>query len=272
MIYILSLNYNGEKLLPKLLSSTKKALSGISYKWLIKDNNSTDASLSTLYEEQKNNPNIKIYNYPNNDQNFSEGMNYLFDKTNASDDDFILLLNNDIEFVDYNSINNMIELFKDNSIGAVGCKLNFPGKHNNKIQHCGVVFSNRKFPYHLDGGKKEQKYHSLNKEFQVVTGAVLLTKAKYYKFAHVTNKSNIPGLDERFIWGLDDVDFCLSLKYKMNKKIMYCGDTNIIHHESYTLKNNNLNKFYFNSNISLLHNKWGNHIIIDDYLHNGLNK
>lgn len=258
-LILCTLNWNGKDKLEKLYPSLMSSLHDINYSWIIKDNASKDDSIA--YLNSLNNPNVKVIAYHNNMQNFSEGMNFCFNEATPDDEDLILLLNNDVVFNDKKSIKNMINLIKkDDDIGVVGARLMFP---NNKIQHAGVIFDdNHKMPMHFRAHENFDNNAEKNREFQAVTGAVLLTKAKYYKQI-CTNKDGTKGLDHAFIWAFDDVDMCLSIKYNLNKKIVYCGETNIMHEESASLKKNPVNKLFMNQNTNTFKNKWSSKIVLD---------
>lgn len=253
-IFILTLTWNQKEKLIRLKNSLLPALQGLNYTWLIKDNNSNDG---TFEEASAWGPNIKVFKYPNNLQNFSEGCNYLFKLAKPEDDDYILLLNNDVIFNDTTSLKNMINIMKkDNEVGVVGARLLYT--NTNKLQHAGVVFDDRyKFPTHFKAGQISDKDSERNREFQAVTGAVLLTKALYYK------QLNLNGMEEKFSWAFDDIDLCLNIKYKQNKKIVYCGKTNISHDESASLKKNPVNKMFLSNNLNLLTSKWSKFYVID---------
>lgn len=261
MIKILTLNWNGRSKLEKLYPTLISSLDKLKYTWLVKDNASKDEGVE--YLKSLNDSNIDIYPYHDNKQNFSEGMNYLFDKSNANDEDYVLLLNNDVMFNDTSSIHNMIDIMeKDDSVGIVGARLLYT--NTNKIQHAGVIFHEvNGMPLHFRANEVADKYTEENREFQAVTGAVMLTKAKYYKNICKTNKSGIGGLAETYFWAFDDINACLSVKYSLNKKIIYCGKTNISHEESASLKKNPVNKLYLQQNARLLKTDWGSRYIID---------
>ena len=70
-------------------------------------------------------------------------------------------------------------------------------------------------------------------------------------------------MDENYFWAFDDVDLCLSIKYNMNKKIVYCGNTNIFHEESASLKKNPTNKLFLNHNLKYMFEKWAGRYDID---------
>lgn len=254
MLYLLTLTWNACDKLTKLKESLLPALEDVDYTWLIKDNASKDETVATASSWEGN---IKVLPYKDNRQNFSEGMNYLFAEAAPKDNDLVMLLNNDVIFNDKKSIKKMIDLIqKDRAIGAVGARLLFT--NTDSLQHAGVVFNNSyHMPMHFRSGEKSDSNAEKNREFQVVTGAVLLTKAEYFKNACKENKSGISGMDEKYHWAFDDVDFCLSIKYGMEKKIVYCGETNIFHEESASLKKNPTNRLFMSHNTNHLASKWG---------------
>ena len=267
MLKIFTLNWKAPELLQNLITSTLPNLTNIDYEWYVRDNAATiDSEDSKILAKY---PQIKVLSVDHNRDNFSQGMNSLFNISNSQDDDYILLLNNDIFFKDNTSIKNMIKLMEsDSEIGVVGAKLNY--KNSKKIQHCGVVFKPHEggyVPLHLEDQINEEKHHRKNREFQVVTGAVWLTKAKYYK-----DISPSGGLDVKFHWAFDDVAACLSIKNgKHKKKIMYCGSTNIEHESSASLKKNPSNKMFLNQNYQFLMKDFKNVIIADQHLYQNKN-
>jgi GT2 family glycosyltransferase len=260
MLYLLTLTWNGADKLAKLKESLMPALDGIPYTWLIKDNASKDDTLAMCAEWKGN---IKVIPYKSNTQNFSEGMNFLFNEADPDDEDLIMLLNNDVVFKDAESIHNMMKIIQnDDDVGVVGARLLFT--NTRRLQHAGVVFSEEyNAPMHYRLNQETDSNAEKNREFQVVTGAVLLTKAKYFKQVCTENKSGINGMDENFHWAFDDVDLCLAIKHKLDKKIVYCGKTEIYHEESASLKKNPMNKLFMNHNLNLLRRKWNYVAVLD---------
>lgn len=255
MLNILTLNWNGKDKLAKLAPTLIDSLNGLKYKWLIKDNGSTDESIN--YINSLNNNNINIIKYGHNRDNFSQGCNFLFKEASCKDDDYVLLLNNDIVVDNIDSIKNMIKSLESNKdIGVVGAKLLYDDKTT--IQHAGVVFSSRtnNLPVNYRRGYREEQMDCLNREFQSVTAAVMLTKSVYYENICDTNKSKLHGLCEDFFWCFEDVSACLSIKYDLNKKIVYCGDTSFFHEESASLKKNPVNKLFMEHNVKTFLNMW----------------
>lgn len=261
MLKIFTLSWNGRDKLQKLYPTLISSLSNIDYEWYIKDNGSKDDTISL--SKCWNNNKVHIIGYSHNMDNFSKGCNFLFKEAAPKDDDLILLLNNDIYFNDTASLSSMIDLIeKDTDIGVVGAKLLFPD--TNKLQHAGVVFDPiYKTPTHFRLGEVPDKNSDKNRIFQAVTGAVWLTKSKYYQNICKNNSSKLNGFDESFIWSFDDIDACLSINYHMKKKIVYCGNTNICHEQSATLKKNPANKLFINHNLLYLFDKWKKTYVID---------
>lgn len=264
-LHILTLTWNACDKLTKLKESLLPALKNIDYTWLIKDNASIDDTVAVASTWGDN---VKVIPYKNNLQNFSAGMNYLFAEAAPADNDLVMILNNDIVVNDTKSITNMVNIMKnDASVGAVGARLLYTD--TDKLQHAGVVFVERTAtPTHFRVSEKTDSNAEKNRLFQVVTGAVLLTKAEYFKNAFKQNKSGINGMDENYHWAFDDVDLCLSIKYNMDKKIVYCGETNIFHEESASLKKNPANKLFMPHNVNYLRTKWNTRYKLDraDYV------
>jgi GT2 family glycosyltransferase len=260
MLNIFTLTWNGVDKLTKLHDSLLPALEGIDYTWFIKDNASKD---DTVAKASAWGDKVKVISYKDNRQNFSEGCNFLCQEASPTDKDYVMLLNNDVIFNDKDSIKNMFSILRrDNSVGLVGARLLYT--NTDQLQHAGVVFvPNYKTPMHFRAGQKSDADALRNRTFQVVTGAVCITRAECFKNAFDKNKSGRKGMDENYFWAFDDVDLSLSIRYNMNKKIVYCGGTNIFHEESATLKKNPTNKLFLNHNLKYLFDKWGGRYDID---------
>lgn len=260
MLHILTLTWNAVDKISKLHDSLVPSLDGIDHQWWIKDNASKD---NTVEVAKTWGDNVHVIPYKDNRQNFSEGCNFLFNEAKPNDNDFIMLLNNDIIFNDTASIRSMLDIIqKDKDVGMVGARLCYT--NTDTLQHAGVVFNpTYRTPMHFRVGQKSDNDAQRNREFQVVTGAVAITKAEYFRNANTQNKSGIAGMDENYHWAFDDVDLCLSIKYNMNKKIVYCGTTNIFHEESASLKKNPVNKLFLTPNLRYMFGKWKERYTID---------
>lgn len=215
--------------------------------WLIRDNGSKDGTVEQVMSW--GDPNVILYPHSNNLSNYSEGNNRLFEKSDAKSDDYILMLNNDVIFRDTVSLKNMIAILdKDPEVGIVGCKLNYQDRPH-IIQHAGVLFhpSNVGTPFHFRAGKEEEPRDRQNRYYPMITGACLLTRASLFK--------EVGMLNEKLQWCWDDSDYCLRVA-NAGKKIVYCGQTNIVHSESASLKKNPVNKLFFDQNLRHFMSRW----------------
>lgn len=261
MLHILTLNWNGIDKLKALKPGLEKNLEvlNMDYIWHIRDNGSKDNTL-----EETKSWNAKVYDIGNNKSNFSEGMNWLFNVAEPEDEDLILLLNNDIIFTRNSCINNMVNIIENfKNIGMVGTKMMYP--NTNIIQHFGVVFLKKYnyLPYHYIHKQVENEKCKYDREFQAVTAACALTRAKYYKKICQTNKSGNYGLDENYFWCFEDIDACLSIKYNMGLRIVCSSQDGVFHEESSTLKKNPVNHLMMPQNVKYFKNKWFGKYTID---------
>lgn len=257
-LFILTLTWNNYEKLNRLKKSLIPNLSDIDYEWIIKSNGCSDATVDMVSKWQQENDKIKLIAYPNNTQSFSKGMNYCFESIDKIDlnKDLVLLLNNDITFNDNKSIKNMISIICKKNVGMVGAKLKYTD--SGLIQHAGVAFNAQHLPFHIFANQKDNKVYSENREFQAVTGAVMLFKANTYK-EHP--------LDEKFVWGYEDINAALNIHHNLKQKVICCGSTNISHDESASLKKNPIHKLSLISNYKHLMNAFKDKIIIDKELY-----
>src|SRR5271157_1653601 len=162
MLHILSLNWNVKQSILNLIPGLLNNLTNIPYQWHIRDNGSTDLDSSALVQLEKVS---NLYQINHNRDSFSRGVNYLLEKANPADNDYVMLLNNDIEFPDNTSIKNMLKQMKPN-VGVVGAKLLY--NNTNTIQSIGTIFSNKynKLPWHYKSGEEAGMNETKNRYFQ----------------------------------------------------------------------------------------------------------
>lgn len=252
MIHVLTLTWNKksflEKLRPGLITNLKNTKQD--YIWHIRSNGCKDDSRELIESWSEVKPLIKDHNR----DNFAQGMNSLFEQANPADSDYILLLNNDVEFLDETSLSSMLDLFSVPEIAIVGARLLYPG--TKKGQHFGVAFSPRynNMPYHFKHGQESNIDLEKNRYFQAVTAACCLVQALDFK--------KVNGFNENLFWAFEDIDFNLKVG-QLSKKIAYCGKTNIQHGESQSLKINPVNKLFLDNNVKIFKNNWAGKYLID---------
>ncbi len=256
-LYIPTLTWNGQSCLDNLYPSLMKALVGFNYNWLIRDNASEDSTNELV--SSWNNANVTYYKAPDNKSNYSQGNNQLIlDSSIDYDNDYILFLNNDITIEDDQSIRYMVDILdNDSEVGIVGARLFYPG--GKLIQHAGVAFSQAhgEMPWHIFSRGEDSAFTNQNRTFQAVTGAFLLMRGSCFK------NLTFGKMDERLYWAFDDIAMCLDVCYNQKKKIVYCGKTNITHHESVSLKKNNVNERFMNHNVAMFKSLWRKSYTLD---------
>jgi GT2 family glycosyltransferase len=236
-LIIMTLNWNGKNLLERLYKTLIPAVEMFNYNWILKDNGSKDGSVEFLSSIEKENDRVEVFYCGHNTHSFSAGMNILFERANPEDDDVIMLLNNDIWFGDTTSVVEMHKLLTGD-VGVVGARILY--SDGKRLQHAGVCFSKKYgyFPYHYRHQELDDEDSRKTREFQAVTGALMLIRAGDYRKACTTNKSGRVGMTESLFWSFEDIDLALSVRYNLHKKVVYCGSTNVFHEESAILKMN----------------------------------
>lgn len=216
--------YNKKELTNKCLNSLFNNLSDrITYEVIVVDNASEN--IAKLLEEFDN----KYVNFKfiRNETNlgFAKANNQAIDLKTGRD---VLLLNNDTE-ITQNSIESMYNKLNSNSeIGVVGACLLYP--NSEYIQHLfiriGTEDGQTIAPYHpYQFSKLEDVFVSKINECSAVTGAAMMISDRVIK--------KIGLLDENYINGLEDVDYCFKAK-SAGFKIIYNEESIIYHHESAT--------------------------------------
>ena len=141
---------------------------------------------------------------------------------------YLLFLNNDVEFKSKNTLQDLLNPFAYPSIAAVGAKLKYPDK---SIQHQGVVIIPGERRPVLEPGKhlhQPEVIESLlalrtQEEFSAASAACLMVRSKLF--------DAIGGFDEELAVVFNDVDLCLRIR-EAGGRIVVSPHPEIIHHES----------------------------------------
>lgn len=189
--------------------------------FVIIENNSVEPETFAYYDKLKKQKDVKILQYDADEYNFSALNNY---GVKHASGDILLLLNNDTEMIDSDSIGEMVAILEREQVGAVGAKLIFA---DGELQHAGVVTGL--------GGSAGHIFHHLRSEFSygnrancvvnysAVTAACLMVKKSTYK--------KVGGFDENFAVAFNDVDFCLKIR-ALGDLIVYTPHAKFYHYES----------------------------------------
>ena len=256
LVSIIILTRNGLGHLKRLFKDFDKKTNYSNYEIIVVDNASADESVSYL-----KNLDLPIRIIENEENvSFSKGNN---DAAKIANGEYILLLNNDIEPT-YGWLNEMVgAIVNDEDAASVGAKLVFPFYENNRkksfrIQHSGDIFAERMYPCCLYAINKSNDHldifdSSLTKNTQcvAVTGAVDLIDKKVY--------DELGGLDEDYIYGLEDVDFSLKL-HKKGYKTILASNALLFHHESSTRVKSKDYEDNDKHNYKVFWSKWGNYL------------
>jgi GT2 family glycosyltransferase len=246
-VSIITPTYNGLNVLKTCVQSIQTHLSSIDWEWIIGENSSSDGSLEWL--QSLKDSRIKIIERTN-EGNFSSMNNYLAGQASGK---YLLFLNNDTEATD-DFLTPMLNLIEnDDSVGIVGANLFYP---NGELQHGGVLIDKNLSPVNISDPlyrnikTLNKQTHLKTREYQSVTGACLLIRAKDFE--------DVWGFDANYNWAYEDVDLCLKIKYHKMKKIVGCSHSNLRHYESYSKANPNLPK-----NFEFFKTRW-KHVIKSD--------
>jgi glycosyltransferase involved in cell wall biosynthesis len=155
--------------------------------------------------------------------NFAKIVNYGVEQSTA---DHVVLLNNDIQIINFDWIESLLEHSQRPEIGAVGGKLYYP---DDTIQHAGIVVGIGDYaghPHKHEQGGFSGYVNRLNvvQNVSAVTGAMLMCKTEVYR--------EVGGLNaEHFKVACNDVDFCLRLIEKGYRNV-FTPFAQAYHHES----------------------------------------
>lgn len=235
LVSIIIVNRNGLNHLKRIFKDFTVNVQYPSYEIIVIDNASQDNSVAFLNELTDALPLKVIKNKEN--ESFSRSNNQ---GAEIAEGKYLLLLNNDVEPT-YGWLNHMMKsVTQSDAVGAVGAKLVYPDcsgsrynkKNSFKIQHEGIAFKEEDGfvkPYNRGNGKSFKIKSKKDEPRAAVTAAALLVaKDKYFQ---------VGGLDTEYMYGYEDVDFCLKLLKKDYNNI-YCPKAVLFHYEFGTQENN----------------------------------
>lgn len=260
LISILIPNKDNIDVLEKCINSLINKTNYDNFEIIILENNSIKQETFDYYKKlQKLYDKIKILVYKH-EFNYSSVNNFGVEYSNG---EYIILLNNDVEIISNYWIEEMLNIAQNDNVGAVGAKLYF---EDNTIQHAGVVLGFNGTTGHIFYGadKNNKVYMNLTntlRETSIITGALLMVSRK--KFLEVQ------GLDERFSFDFNDMDFCLKL-IKLGYFNIFTPYVEAYHYESKSRGNENIKvkSKRFLKEAKLFQKKWKKELLEGDCYYN----
>jgi GT2 family glycosyltransferase len=158
--------------------------------------------------------------------NFSRRCNIGFLSTN---NEHVLLLNDDIEFGEENPFNGLFGLLSLPNVGLVGAMLAFPGF---TIQHGGHTFKGGLVghAYYRETSLKQPMMDLVvDHEVVGVTGALMFQRKSTWQA--------VGGFSHAFPLNYNDVDYCQKIR-TLGYNIVQANSVTAIHHESVTRESN----------------------------------
>jgi len=228
---LIILNYNSQFWLKKTLTSLKINYldkSKTKVKIIVVDNNSQDDSVKMVKKEF---PWIELIELDNN-SGYAAGNNVAL---KAVDSEYVMLLNNDVEFTAGSNLDLLIEFLKQHQQFAVASPKVFLS--NGKLDwacHRGEPTPWASFTYFLGlaelfpqsklFARYHQTYQNMNDSHTIdaCTGAAMMIRTKYM--------NEVGLLDELFFMYAEDLDWCKRFR-DAGYKISFVPLTSIIHHK-----------------------------------------
>ncbi len=231
-VSIVTIAHNRNDLLKKMIATVKKN-TAISYEFIIVANAPTPQVKKTCLDLSKKGFTV-LFNEGN--ESYGRCNNQGAAKAKA---DLVCLINDDV-FPRKGWLSAMMKTMQERNAGIVGAKLFFP---DGRIQHIGVVFRPNLLPMHAFHGYEPRLLEPVLKEDSrqpVVTAACALIKKEIF--------DKTGGFDERFYYGLEDVDLFLRAR-ELGYDIWLSAGAEAVHYEHASIENTSITR---KSNVMLL--------------------
>lgn len=139
--------------------------------------------------------------------------------------EYLLLLNNDTELINPDTIKEMLGFCMREDVGIVGAKLNY---EDDTIQHAGVVIGFGGIAGHtfIGSSRYDLGYQArivCAQDYSAVTAACLMTDKKVFE--------QVGGLTEALRVAFNDIDYCLKVR-AIGKLVVYNPYAELYHYES----------------------------------------
>lgn len=207
--------------LKKCMDSIEEKSTYRNFEFIIVENNSTEEETFAYYKEIEKRDNVRVLYYKE-DFNYSRINNFGAKEANG---EYVLLLNNDTEMIEPDSIKEMLDVCMRPDVGIVGAKLIF---EDNTIQHAGVIIGFGCVAGHAFIGQDRDDNGYFSRiisvqDLSAVTAACLMVRRSVF--------DEVEGLNEEFKVAFNDIDFCLKVR-KAGYLVVYNPYAQFYHYES----------------------------------------
>lgn len=207
--------------LKKCMDSIEEKSTYRNFEFIIVENNSTEEEIFAYYKEIEKRDNVRVLYYKE-DFNYSRINNFGAKEANG---EYVLLLNNDTEMIEPDSIKEMLDVCMRTDVGIVGAELIF---EDNTIQHAGVIIGFGGIAGHAFIGQDRDDNGYFSRiisvqDLSAVTAACLMVRRSVF--------DEVEGLNEEFKVAFNDIDFCLKVR-KAGYLVVYNPYAQFYHYES----------------------------------------
>lgn len=222
MLSVIIPNMDHTKDLDKAIRSMNEKGTWPNLEFIVIENNSREPETFEYYEKiQKEYENVHVVKYQG-EFNYSKINNF---GVKYAKGDYYLLMNNDIELIEPDSLKEMMGYCQRQDVGIVGARLLY---EDDTIQHAGVIVGIGGIAGHAFKYRKSENDTYFNRalvaqDYSAVTAAVMLVKKEVFE--------EVGGLDESFVVALNDIDFCLRVR-NTGKLVVYNPYACFHHYES----------------------------------------
>jgi glycosyltransferase involved in cell wall biosynthesis len=214
---------NNLALLQACLTSIFEKTTYANYEVLVVDNNSDDPDVAAYYQTLADHERVRLLDYPH-PFNFHTINNWA---ARQSTGDVLVFLNNDTEVIEPTWLEELVGWAMRPAVGVVGAKLKRP---NGKIQHAGMIMGLMGHASHIFEDCDDHVYTPFGsvdwyRNYMSVTGACMAVRRSVFE--------EVDGLDETYIVGYGDIDFCLRV-VEAGYRVVYTPFAELLHHEGGT--------------------------------------
>lgn len=234
--------------LDKCISSIEEKSTYDNYEYIIVENNSEEEETFRYYKDlEKENPRVHVICWEG-EFNYSAINNY---GAKFAKGEYLLLLNNDTEFINGACLEELLGYCMHDDVGAVGARLYYS---DDTIQHAGVVVGFGGIAGHAFIGlpRSANGYFSriiCAQDMSAVTAACMMVKKSVFE--------EVGGLSTELKIAFNDIDLCMKIREK-GYLIVYNPYAELYHYESKSrgLENTKEKVERFNGEIATFAQKW----------------